>query len=426
MPLLNLPTELLSRIVAYVDWESLHPLRLTCQTLSHIAVNQLFKTVELYPDQDSCNRFTSILRCNLKNRTKRIILHSIEADAVTDGEEAQLPGYYTALIPRLDEFPNLHSLTVHFDKYCCVPDENGYVNCSQTWNFRSDVMKRLFASTASLPRLNQELAIRHMQTINVKDVKTLQSMDKTLRGLRSLRLGIISEYDNTNPEITDRLPEPHDFFDEIPPLWLKPTMSTLQHLTLYYQHCFGFYPKLDLRGVHFPHLKTLALGNYTFIHDTQLDWILSHGHSLCELYLDECAIVFAARMTEPETVQHCYLDSTQITRLSNEYHATYSARWHDYFSAFQSELPHLRHISMGRSDWWLGMPFEMEGEIGMGLLMDRYMMFDDETRPNPYIGGSHVFEGEYEEWPSCTEEDKEALGSLLISTGQMKEDIIVE
>jgi len=54
----------------------------------------------------------------------------------------------------------------------------------------------------------------------------------------------------------------------------------------------GFFPKLDLRTIHFPQLRTLALGNYTFTHDWQLEWITSHALTLQNLYLDDCPILY--------------------------------------------------------------------------------------------------------------------------------------
>lgn len=68
-------------------------------------------------------------------------------------------------------------------------------------------------------------------------------------------------------------------------------MATLEHLTLYSDRPLGLCPALDLSAVHFPRLKSLALGNYTFCHDDQLDWILAHGATLRELYLDNCLII---------------------------------------------------------------------------------------------------------------------------------------
>lgn len=99
---------------------------------------------------------------------------------------------------------------------------------------------------------------------------------------------------------------PHIFFSDLPSFWLKPAFSNLEHLALYSNLYVGFVPKCDFRGLHFPKLKTLALGNHAFIHDSQLDWILSHGETLTELYLDHCSIIFEATVY-PKTMERTYL-----------------------------------------------------------------------------------------------------------------------
>jgi hypothetical protein len=79
--------------------------------------------------------------------------------------------------------------------------------------------------------------------------------------------------------------QPHQFFAELPDTWLRPATPALKYLSLYSDSYVGFYPKLDLSGIHFPHLESLALGGYLFVQDSDLDWILSHGSTLRHLYL---------------------------------------------------------------------------------------------------------------------------------------------
>ncbi|PYH77003.1 hypothetical protein BO82DRAFT_406612 [Aspergillus uvarum CBS 121591] len=117
---------------------------------------------------------------------------------------------------------------------------------------------------------------------------------------------------------------------------------------------FGFYPKLDLREIHLPRLKTLALGKYAFVHDSQLEWILSHSKTLTELYLDDNPILFEVSVYNND---RACLEPGRYTHkagLRNKHFATYDKRWHHYFRAFQVRLPHLRHFSYGRSEPWWG------------------------------------------------------------------------
>lgn len=201
-------------------------------------------------------------------------------------------------------------------------------------------------------------------------------------------------------------------------------MSNLRHLTLYSSLYFGFYPKCDLRGIHFPHLKTLSLGNYTFIHDSQLDWILSHGATLTELYLDDCPILFEVAIGD---YQRTYLDPKVFEpkeEFGGDYHTVYRTRWCDYFRAFKDGLPHLRHFRYGHSPhWWDDntSPFDCETTVDIDLHDDSYMVFCDGFGPSPYmLSMIYTSFGHKNRKPLLpSEEDKTALRELLVKTGQV-------
>lgn len=217
------------------------------------------------------------------------------------------------------------------------------------------------------------------------------------------------------------MPELHNFFAELPSTWLQPTLATLHHLTLYCDHYFGFWPKLDLSNIHFPLLKTLALGNYSFVQDSQLDWILSHGSTLRELYFDDCMIIYKAHIYE-ENLGRCSIPTTQMEKevdrvgyLQDRYKYTYAKRWHHYFEACSSGLPHLRHFSFGSGNWDDGAPFEEEGRMRNKLHGERYYLCRDGTGPSPYIYPDNNTDPER---PLCDQEDRDALHSLLKKIGQ--------
>ncbi len=117
---------------------------------------------------------------------------------------------------------------------------------------------------------------------------------------------------------------------------------------------WGWYPKTDFRHVRFPKLKSLALGNFTFSHDWQLEWLLSH-ESLCRLRLSGCSILAFANPT-PQ-----FLDSDgYLIRTAGETHASlgryrrFEGRWCHYFKAFASALPRLQlfsHESIVNFQW---------------------------------------------------------------------------
>lgn len=79
---------------------------------------------------------------------------------------------------------------------------------------------------------------------------------------------------------------------QLPILWLQPAAANLTTLVLYQSIPFGYLPKLELRGLQFPNLQTLALGNYTFSHDWQLDWLTSCSPVLKNIFLDNPIVIF--------------------------------------------------------------------------------------------------------------------------------------
>lgn len=210
-------------------------------------------------------------------------------------------------------------------------------------------------------------------------------------------------------------------------MWLKPAMSNLRHLTIYSSLYFGYYPKLSFTGLYFPQLRTLSFGNLCFIDDSQLDWILSHGSTLTELYLDDCAILYEVTISNN---QGTYLDADMYetrAEIYRRFHASYERRWCDYFQAFLGGLPHLQHFRYGSSPcWWVddSIPFECETEIQIGLHAGSYLVFCEALAPRPYVNRSLSMDmtPKHPVQPlHPTAEDKEALKRLLAKTRQAVE-----
>ncbi|CEL10347.1 hypothetical protein ASPCAL13468 [Aspergillus calidoustus] len=292
-------------------------------------------------------------------------------------------------------------------------------------------MTRIMAVLSSLPQPVQELALRDIENVNVTDEETVANLQNVLGSLRSLRLNITNVSRGMSGSSDYQRDPPQKFHSELPSFWLKPTMSNLEHLTLYSSLYFGFYPICDLRDIHFPRLKTLALGNHTFIHDSQLEWILSHGSTLTELYLDDCVIVWEA------AIYHRDCGPTLLPRedfrthpdLPDQLYTTYDKRWVDYFRAFEKGLPNLRHFRFGHSPYWWDedtTPFERESEIDIGFHEECYVVFCDGFLPCEYMqhmiwrkeeegGGRKYVDGKAIK-PSA--EDRQALVDLCAKVGQ--------
>jgi hypothetical protein len=327
-------------------------------------------------------------------------------------------------IAKFKDCPNVHSAILRFDKHCSTGREYWMTEHPQTMVFRAKALRDFFTWLASCETSLRELGIRNMQDFNVTADRTSANIEKVLRGLRALRLSIVTEHNEAAPEDDLDFPEPHNFFAQLPAVWLKPTASSLEHLSLSCDNYFGFYPKLDLSDVHFPHLKSLSFGNYCFVRDSQLEWILSHAATLTDLYFDDCAILYDVCLFAEHLDRGPFQKSEMEIRREHDglvqpkYFRSYDKRWHDYFDSFRTELPHLRHFRFGSSNWSEGVPFEKEAKIKISLRENRYMPCYDGYGPSPYLESNYSPDEWEKEAPKCEEEDRNALRLLLEKTGQ--------
>lgn len=172
------------------------------------------------------------------------------------------------------------------------------------------------------------------------------------------------------------------------------------------------------------------MGNHAFVHDSQLDWILSHADTLTELYLDDCPILYEVSSYDRERTLLDPSSYTMVPQLERKPLATYEKRWHHYFNAFKDRLPNLRHFRFGQCPYWWrddSTPFEQEQFIPVNLPEDRYMVFCDGYGPSPYMGETLFDDGPDGQRPDCYDEDEKALQELCAKLGQkIEEDLDID
>lgn len=305
-------------------------------------------------------------------------------------------------------------------------------------------MQWLFAELVSLENPLKELAIHNHQNVSPRNKELIGRIKQVLLNLTSLRLNAIHELNDAAPEteievcfyntmlnrslrsLQPQYPAPHEFFTRLlPSIWHKPAMGSLQNLALYSTFYWGAYPRVNLDGVHFPRLKSLSLGHFSFVDDKQLEWILEHSLTLEELYLDDCPIMIALRLLTESDLSNCQIPKSDLEQKGEddmpEFHFTYPRRWHEYFSSIQKGLPKLRRFGFGVSESWdrWVLPFENENAIIPALMQDRYLVFDGGIGPSPFVEQWDYLEmNPGGEWPECDEEDKSALKELYAKIGQ--------
>ncbi|KAH0382819.1 hypothetical protein KCU89_g17472, partial [Aureobasidium melanogenum] len=144
-----------------------------------------------------------------------------------------------------------------------------------------------------------------------------------------------------------------------------PIAAQLEYLRIYgnEEAYWGFYPAGNLP--HFPALRTLILGDYSFTSEKQVEWILSHANTLEELILDDAMIGVAVSIAET------HVDIPSRTIVYGKDHSSdppgYQpkwrgrtlksqvwkdpTRWHHLFKRFAEGLPKLRHFAVNHSHW---------------------------------------------------------------------------
>lgn len=228
-------------------------------------------------------------------------------------------------------------------------------------------------------------------------------------------------------------------------IWLTPMQNQLTHLTLHCNTFWGVYPRWQLDGLHFPRLKSLALGKWTVAFDWQIDFITSHSQTLEELILTRCPILHALRMIHRQSENTWQVPRGGTGRGKPPTNNFFSdLRWHAVLSEFRAKLTKLKHFSMGRGprgerDWDLrafsgDAAFEDRYHLSPRIDSSRYAIFDFDNGPTvwsereddvPFYkkdGWSHSswMERETDEavkeklkYPDCLKEDRDALEELL-------------
>lgn len=414
MQLLDLPDELLDICCFHIEerpqpadkyayptaeqnnLEAFRNVRLTCKRISHLATKHLFAQLIVLPTKDSALKARAVLdnaRLNPLVKTMRLsaslddsklrdedleISWSVhdeddpewETDPDTEEHAIDVDGEVSATFKRMmadiGRFCNLRRVELHFDYVVEGPstaaeDYRRAFDLIETVEYR-EIFLRKFLSALNHPdhpatKLNS-LSIYNLQDYSNGAIAKSDDFKALLSRLDELELFIVSEDDEASDRQIEII-ERHDFYaKQLRQYWLQPLhdIGRLTTLKLYGSISWGYLPKCDLRGLHFPKLKTLVLGHMTFTHEWQLEWILSHSTSLESLKLHNCPII-------PEIELACAADAegyanpdyrSQGTSRGRRVASTwkYDSRWHHYFDSFRTRLPRLRNFAVTHDAWY--------------------------------------------------------------------------
>ena len=229
------------------------------------------------------------------------------------------------------------SLSIAFGGTANDVSGRNYANCMLAMTFSLYIASPL--SRLPLPR-PYSLSIENVPS---DCVSTNVGFSEILQNIRRLEVRAITLQNRATYSDTTL-----SFHDRLPRLWLVPASQTLTVLHLSADAPWGWYPKIDLRGIHFPHLKDLMLSRFTFSHDWQMEWLSNHAGSLKHLSLTECAILDHAASTRQYFDSEGYPPSREPsgggTAVKGFY--SYQRRWSYYFEGFAKFLPNLQSFSL--------------------------------------------------------------------------------
>ncbi|KAF3940475.1 hypothetical protein ABW19_dt0205773 [Dactylella cylindrospora] len=441
--ILRLPSLVIHNLTFYCCRQTLRDLRLVHPIFLQEATRRLFSTCYIRNCEEGAARFNSVCDApEVAKFVKTVALKAYDEPDTGGGQhEAEFyPAVKTAYL-RSAELSNLSGLELLFSPVCDMDSEGrGWAEPAESVRFRTEVLHLLLRLYDSLPSPAKirSLSIQCIQNYVESEILESASFKYLISSLSALSLYIVSSSNSAEPENDIWFYEVHEFARDLPKIWLAPSASTVRELTLFFDRYHGFEPKLDLREVHFPCLQKLALGNHIFWRDWQIDWITSHASSLENLYMDDCAILFAARnrgIVDQEGYMSHDQDTRRIEWRSFNYQ-TYSRRWHEVFNRFAIELPGLREFRFGSGigtdeDTYVG-AFNDCNMLAISLPHKRYLLFDIGIGPSQYIDATSAaaWETSGTNWkrPACAEEDRVSLLNLLSRTGQVfsSDDVVAE
>ncbi|KAH6951978.1 hypothetical protein DER45DRAFT_577411 [Fusarium avenaceum] len=394
---LLLPQELWDDICSLLPKPSLLSLRLGCSKLNSIALPWAYRQIRLEGFGNSAERFITIA----KSPGLRNLVHELTIDTSVDLDvEYNCNGSYPYPTEFLDAlvymhcFSSLSAVHLRFNQFCGEDDRVG-VTIEETYGFRYRVLDTVFHCIAGMWNVEKqmeieekvedelhnyertypedeftgslsqamplnELTISNLADCYDPDLASSEAFKKVLSmpSLTDLKLFIATENNEDTGESTAYYEEKYVFFEYVPDTWLFQSIGdNLTVLSLFYRDYWGWFPKMDFRGMKFPQLKVLALGHYVFSHDWQIDWISSIGRGdgcegLRSLYLDDCAILYQALLASPfDEADPGYPNLETVRERENTELHEYTIRWSHILSRWSITMGGLRDFRMGHGHW---------------------------------------------------------------------------
>lgn len=328
----KLPAEILDDVLDLLPKKALANLRLASRYYQQRAKPYLYRYLRLHgSSRDAARAWKIIQQQSLAPLVRELTLITGWNDPVMKEHDRK------RFLHDLCRLIRLRSLSIEFYHIRTVHNSNFFAtlfSAPMVWHFISCGLDRL--------------SITKLQSRDEPFVTTSPGFLQLIRNIRTLELGIWTIEHWNSSRWREISKEAVSFYLKLPQTWLAPASPNLRMLHLSADKPWGWYPKVDFRGIYFPHLRDLMLSRFTFSHDWHLQWFSDHAASLLHLALVNCSILDHAASTGQHFDSEGYPLGVEPREAGTKVQGSHShkKRWSHYFNALENTLPRLMSFSL--------------------------------------------------------------------------------
>lgn len=242
------------------------------------------------------------------------------------------------------------------------------------------------------------LAIQNLQNNPLPDFIASDTFQSVAKNLTDLRLLVAEECNESGPDHDLGCEERRAFEPWLQNALLPVFANQLTTLHLAFNEYWGVTPGyFDGKGLVFPNLKTLTLGQYVIGHHDQFDWVLAQ-HSLETLRLDQCEIVTYLNFLHKSSTNEGQLAEWNVPTHDwirypewsfgfgeRETAFMFPGTWEAVFDNIRTQLPNLVDLRMENQDRRQGHAFNRADRMRCTLSCLRYITLDTGLLSSPWI-----------------------------------------
>ncbi len=433
MPITDLPPEVLSLVLGqlfeYEDeedptslmlYENLRNARFVCRQWNELAATHLLRTVtwDLTSEDETRSRKEMPWRPMVESATVQRVARNLVicsppddseveidetsdiVDWVTEEDDDDTPApslFRIGVHDCIAKLPNLKSLQISFAEGCLGDRKYEWWEEMdaeiELISHRLQTLKTVFRAIQNRGSFTSticSLTLKNLQNVAITEFTSSDLYKDVIKDVTELHLMIAHEYREAGPDHDlDRI-ERQTYEPYLQKEFLPPLAHQLRSLTLTFKECWGVIPAyFDGKGLDFPNLRTLTLGEFIIGHHDQFDWVLAQK-SLETLRLDRCFIVSHLRVRNDQWDQwrrhipthdwHEYPEGS--FGFDGAHIFGFSGTWETVYDRIREGLPKLKEFCSEHHEFRSA--FDRRESMGASLSGFRYIAFNSGLCPTPW------------------------------------------